>query len=258
MTQYRDWCEQGAKEVNGQLLKLLATNDENVATGVEHLRRTLPTHYAGLPRLSRMFSRLGKAKTAAYVEEKLPASQIGRSGDIGEILAVAYIEEETSFKETVRKLRWSDHREQPMRGDDIIAVTPDPESPDKLLFLKGEAKSRRILSKTSVGDARKVLKATNGRPTPHALAYFADRLAEEGREEISDRIDKAQRETGISVEQLVHMLFTFSGNDPTDFLEADLNAYRGSIKQLSVGLHVASHQEFISEVYREVSLDGIS
>ena len=257
MTRYSEWCEEEEKKVNGHNLTLLTADDKGVSEGVEVLRDALPEHYAAMPRLSRMFARLGKTKTAAYVEDKLPTKQKGRSGDLCEVLAVAFIEEETIFSETLRKLRWSDHREQAMRGDDMIAVTADPDNPDRLLFLKGEAKSRANLTKTPVQDARKALKATNGRPSPHALAFFADRLAEEGRIEISDRIDDAQRETGIAVDQLTHMIFAFSGNDSAKHLENDLNAYKGKIEQWSVGLRVASHQDFIRAVYQEVSLNGV-
>ena len=47
-----------------------------------------------------------------------------------EVLAVAFIEEETIFSETVRKPRWSDHREHAMRDDDMIAAMPDSDNLD--------------------------------------------------------------------------------------------------------------------------------
>ena len=53
------------------------------------------------------------------------------------------------------------------------------------------------------------------------------------------------------------MLFTFTGNNPENFLTADLNNYTGTIDQFSVGLRVEDHQAFIKVVYKK-ALDGQS
>lgn len=52
------------------------------------------------------------------------------------------------------------------------------------------------------------------------------------------------------------MMFTFSGNDPTQILRTDLNNYKGSIKQISVGIRVQKHQEFIKLVFEQVNING--
>ncbi len=141
----------------------------------------------------------------------------------------------------------------PMRGDDLLAVGFWDNS---IQFLKGESKSRKRLSKTLLGETRKALNGSNGRPTPHALTFLSDRLAEEGREDIADQIDAAQYQDGIRIDRVSHMVFTFSGNNPKRLLKTDLAEYDGEVDQFSVGLQVERHQEFIKEVFERVIANG--
>jgi hypothetical protein len=79
------------------------------------------------------------------LREKLPQTPKIRSGDLGEILATQYIDERTAYKAPIKRLRWKDHREMPLRGDDVIGIAlPDGNAP--IRFLKSEVKSRKSLS----------------------------------------------------------------------------------------------------------------
>lgn len=254
MSEFDEWCEEEEKEINGQELTLLTTDEEGVAIGLEAVAAIVPTHYVSGERYAHILDRLGKLEAAAYLRTKLPESKKVRSGDLCEIIAISYIEEQTIWDQTAMKLRWKDHREMAMRGDDLLAVGVDHSN--KTQFLKGEAKSRASLSTAPITAARIALNRDDGRPTPHALAFLADRLYEEGREEIADRIDRAQYAEGINIDQISHMVFTFSGNDPSTFLEADLNSYAGDVDQFSVGLRIVTHQAFIKGVFDKVSANG--
>ncbi len=258
MTDFHNWCSVEDTDVNGHEMTVFTSNAPSLHRGIAAVKAALPAHYSATARIAHMMQRLGKDKTAEYVREQMPTTRKSRSGDLCEIFAVAYLEEDTIFEETIRKLRWSDHREQAMRGDDIIAVANDPGNKGRLLFLKGEAKSRASLVTQAVEDARKALKSHNGRPSPHSLRFFADRLSEEGRTEISDMVVDAILKLGIATKQMTHLVFTFSGNDPTEKLSEDLEAYTGNIDQWSVGVRVTGHQAFIAEVYEGVDLDGIA
>ena len=84
-------------------------------------------------------SGLGNPKPRSIDRAKLPTGPKSRSGDVGEILASSFVDEFTGYTVGVLKLRWKDHREMAMRGDDIIGVAPTRLG---LRFLKGEVKSR--------------------------------------------------------------------------------------------------------------------
>lgn len=134
-----------------------------------------------------------------------------------------------------------------MRGDDLIGVRASASG--TLELLKGEAKSRLTLGTATVRDADVALRRDSGRPSPHALSFVADRFHELGEHTLADLLDDAQLTTGISQQQVVQLLFTFTGNDPRNLLRTNTTAYRGRVKRLAVGLQVSDHQAFIASTY---------
>jgi hypothetical protein len=201
--------------------------------------------------MAAILEKFGKQKAATYLRDKLPQNPKVRSGDLGEILATQYIDECTSYKAPIKRLRWKDHREMAMRGDDVIGIQL-PTGTASIKFLKSEVKSRKSLSVEVVEEARLALSSGGGLPSPHALAFVSDRLHETGEDELADLISCAQLNDGISAQQVQHLIFTFCGNQPDALLKTDLENYNGPIQQNAVGLRVAKHQEFISAVYNKL------
>ena len=253
MADFDEWCEEEEKEINGHDLTLLTTDDASVEIGIEKLAAIVPEHFVAKDRYAHILGLLGKLGARDFLREKLPISKSIQSGDLGEVIAINYIEEVTIWDQTVKRLRWKDHRNMAMRGDDMIAVGIDDQN--KTQILKGESKSSVKLQTSIVTTARRALNSHDGRPSPHALAFVSDRLYEEGRYDIADRINLAQQKNGLNINQVSHMLFTFTGNNSENFLTADLNNYTGTIDQFSVGLRVKNHQAFIKTVY-EKALNG--
>jgi hypothetical protein len=245
--EFTSWCNIDTDDVTGHHLHLLEAKDTKLKAAIWALAGTLPGHYAAPKRIAAVLKKFGKEMAASYIESKMPASKTGKSSDLGEILSTEYIDAHTSFEAPIKRLRWRDHREMAMRGDDVIGV----EVPDKgtLRFLKAEAKSRASLKTRTVEEARAALNKDGGLPSPHALGFLAERLHEIGNEELGDLIDEIQLKTQIKRAQVEHLLFTFSGNAPKEFLVADLKSYKGKIQQNSVGLRVKEHQDFIAKVY---------
>ncbi len=251
MVKYSDWCECNNAVVNGHNLSLLSVVDEYFEMACELVVASVPSHYASEERVVHILEKFGKEKAAAYLREKLPVNSTVRSGDLGEILATQYINECTKFSAPIKRLRWKDHREMAMRGDDIIGIALN-DGDIRIKFLKSEAKSRASLTTSVVQQAREALNNCGGLPTPHSLAFISDRLYETGQDELAGLITLAQLRDGISEQQVEHLIFAFCGNKPDSFLEEDLNKYNGSIYQRSVGLFSSKHQEFISTVYGKV------
>lgn len=256
MTDFAEWCEETETEVAKHDLSLLNTKKGGFFIGVDKVAAIIPDQYASPKRLARILRRLGKPAASKYLAGKLPTKTKARSGDVGEILAVSYIEEETIFNENVNKLRWKDSREMALRGDDMLAVGLTKKG--KMLFLKGESKSRKSLANSPIQDARKSLNNYDGLPNPHSLSYLADRFSDAGRDDLADQIDGLMLTKGINVKDVTHMIFTFSGNDPESYLTTDLKDYEGDVEQWSVGLRINEHQEFIAGVYEKVLSIGVT
>lgn len=254
MANIRNWCKRTVSKVKAHSLIYLEADGAKLSTAVADVAAIVPGHYTAPDRVAGILDELGKPAAAAYVAAKLPTRTRSRSGDIGEILASSWVSEFTAYRIGILRLRWKDHREMAMRGDDILAVCLDPDI--EMRFLKGEVKSRVSLPKKTVDEARKALLSSHGRPTPHALTFLSDRLAETGEVELSGLIDKYQLKGGIKIAQLSHLMFMFTGNNPCNLLKSDLDTYNGKIQQYAVGLRVFEHQDFIKQVFEKVILDG--
>ena len=253
MSQFHIWCDKKKEKVRDHLLVVLRTDNNRTAVGVKTIARELPKHYMSEDRHADILERLGKSIAAEYLRNRLPETKLARSGDLGEILAISYVEEETSWNHAVKKLRWRDHREMSMRGDDFIAVDFED---NKIKFLKGESKSRKRLSNIVLKEARKTLNDNNERPAPHTLTFISERLAEEGYKDIADRIIDAQLRDDISLNRVSHMIFIFSANNPENLLKTDLLEYDGKVRQFYVALQIETHPNFIRDVYDAVIADG--
>lgn len=216
----------------------------------------LPDYYIDPQSIAGTLARLGKDATAQKLLTKIPEAKKIRSGDIGEVLATDYIEESTEYTVPIRKLRWRDHRNMAMRGDDVIGLAVDQQH-QTITFLKTEAKANKALSRKVLQEARAELDLDEGLPAPHALEFVADRLRETGNQALSDLIEKVQLVDGIRANQVEHLLFTFTASNPATLQKESFDAYDGNIKQTSVGFRVTEHQELIAGVYQGV-IDGLN
>jgi hypothetical protein len=248
MLSFVEWCEIKQSTVASHVVRVMKGRAAKLLEVSEWLAAIIPGHYAAEDRIARILERLGKPKAAAFIREKLPTTKTIRSGDLGEILATEYISQHTAYLAPIKRLRWKDHRNMAMRGDDVIGIRRDP-SNGRLLFLKTESKSRSRLQARVITEARAALDKDNGLPSAHALAFISERLAEAGNTELADAIDDAQLKHGITPQSVAHLLFVFSGNSSSKTLADGLRTYAGGISQLSVGLWVENHGKFIGHVY---------
>jgi hypothetical protein len=224
----------------------------SLATGIQATAAIVPTHYASEEQVARALARLGKPAAATLIQGKLPTTKAIRSGDLGEIYATEWIDAHSGgYHAPIKRLRWKDHRNMAMRGDDVIGILQDAQT-RPLLFLKTEAKSRATLSAQVLIDARAGLDKDGGLPSAHALSFISARLLELDNLPLADAIDDALLKHGISPQNVCHLLFTFSGNAPNAFLTASLQAYPGPINQWGIGLRVDGHAAFIGAIYDRV------
>ena len=216
----------------------------------------LPDYYIDPQSIAGTLARLGKNAAAQKLLTKIPEAKKIRSGDLGEVLATDYIEESTEYTVPIRKLRWRDHRNMAMRGDDVIGISVDQQH-QTIKFLKTEAKANKALSRKVLQEARDELDLDDGFPAPHALEFVSERLRETGNQALSDLIEKVQLVDGIRENQVEHLLFTFTASDPATLQKESFDAYDGNIKQTSVGFRVTEHQKLIADVYQGV-IDGLN
>ncbi|VVE04969.1 hypothetical protein PHO31112_02334 [Pandoraea horticolens] len=249
MTKFNEWCIEKETPATDHRLRLLTVDPAKEAHAVKVVAKSVPDHYTSPDRVASLLARLGRIEVARHIEQKLPTKIAIKSGDLGEILCTAYLREATPFKLGIKRLRWKDHRNMAMRGDDVLAFSLGTNGKG-LKVLKAEVKSRAALPTAVIQEARKALSGDGELPSAHAVAFVADRLGEAGDMELMNALDDVLLKDGFKLRQVTHMLFTFSGNDPTNLLRANLETYAGVVPQHYVALRVKSHQAFIKAVFQ--------
>lgn len=251
MVSIESWVESTDEQVGGHLVRCMVMTDHDA--GVEWAAGAIPAEYASPANLASILERFGKPAAAKYLQVKMPTDPRARSGDLGEIIGTRFTTDELAYT-TVSRLRWKDHRQMAMRGDDIIGLRLPEAQPVE--FLKGEVKSRASLKTATVSEADTALQSDDGRPSPHALIFVADRLREQEDHVLADAVYEAALVRGIGERQVEQLLFAFTGTDPGAVLRTNTEAYQGRIRRLAVGLHVTGHGDFVEEVYAKVIADA--
>lgn len=216
---------------------------------IDELRDIVRSHYVAPETTAKRLAELGAPETAELLREHLPTTKRARSGDLGEVLAAELAERRLAFRVPVRRLRWKDGRDMALRGDDIVAVARNPDG--RLRFLKGESKSRAKLTSTVVTEAAAALDRDLGRPTRHSVLFVADRLREQGEDDLANDLERSvlQSFRGYPVE---HLLFTVSGNNPDPPLSTHLGACTNRRRRYAVGVRIVGHGEFIKRLFSEL------
>lgn len=253
MALFDAWCASEKEETGRKRYWTLVEKAGGRDAIRDSLAETMRSHYDRLDRIADDVARLGFDKAATILRAVLPQSATARSGELGEILATELVEEEIGLRVPVRRLRYKDGREMALRGDDFIGAGYG-KNDDKLWLLKGEAKSNKVLGKTTITNARKVLCRDDSRCTPESLLFVANRLLESDDDDDVALGRAIRDEVGCNAlrpGRIDHMLFTMSGNKPPAALKEDLNAASANRDQYAVNLRIEDHQEFIAEMYEE-------
>jgi hypothetical protein len=247
---FDQWCDTTVQKNELKQYITIVEKPGGRAATKEALAEIVRSHYDDLGRIADDVEELGYEGAAAVLKELLPTGVRARAGDLGEILASELTVEQLDFEVPVRRLRFKDGREVPMRGDDFIGVNYAADD-GGLWLLKGESKSRRKLVKTTITQARKALQRDDGRCTPSSLLFVANRLLE-GDDEQMDLGRRIRNEVGrkaLAKNRIDHALFTMSGNGPIAALVADYNAAEAGRIHAVINLHIEDYSDFISEVF---------
>jgi hypothetical protein len=122
MVQFNDWCDAADTPLGNHHVRVMTGRTADAAMGIQLTATAVPAHYAAEERLAAALARLGKPAAAKMVTDLLPQTPQIRSGDLGEIYATEWIDAHSGYRAPIKRLRWKDHRDMAMRGDDVIGM----------------------------------------------------------------------------------------------------------------------------------------
>ena len=242
------WLEGEVSDVGRHSLRLFSESDGARATIIDDLRDTVRSHYVDPQLTAKRLSSLGAPKTAKLLREHLPITKKARSGDLGEVLATEIAEQHLRYRVPVRRLRWKDGRNMALRGDDLIGLARE-KAKGKLVFLKGESKSRAALSASVLEEAGEALDKDRGRPTRHSVMFVADRLREQVKDNLAEELEEAVLHSfkGMRVE---HLLFALTAGNPKKLLTKHLEgSSKKKRRRHAVGVRIKDHGKFIESLF---------
>ena len=240
------WLDVASSSVGRHSLWVLVEREDSRSAVLDDLQKLVRAHYVDPKVTAKRLTTLGAPGTAELLRDHIPTKKRARSGDLGEILATEVAEQQLGYTVPIRRLRFKDGREMALRGDDIIGVA---RKKDKLWMLKGESKSRAVLSTAVLDEAGTALDSDRGRPTRHSVLFVAERLRDQGHDDLAEELEQAVLDSfrGAPVE---HMLFVLTGGPPKNLLSGHLtSASKKERVRHAVGIRVQDHGKFVKLLF---------
>lgn len=124
-----------------------------------HLSAAIVDHHTHRSRAAHLLAELGHTATAAEIAIRLPKNDRTRKGNFGEVVASEHLRQRHGYAMPVFKLRFRDHQNLPMRGEDIVAFVTDANGMITKVCI-GEAKTLVTFAGQTVASAHERLKKT--------------------------------------------------------------------------------------------------
>ena len=241
-------------EAGGQIHYLTERPDSREEVW-ESIVQAVRSHYIDRDALQAYCDELDYPGAAAAFAVMVPADPRSRSGELGEILATEYVNEQLEVDVHVKRMRNKDERNTALRGDDLLGVAFSDDG--ELLVLKGEAKSRQFLDSSVLDEAEAKLLQNDGRPSQHSLGFIATHLMRRDRKLASAvaRYNLRQLRGTLS-----HLIVTLTQSKPRTLFPKRLRGtYPADISRKLVGMVITKHKETVAKVYEEViAVDSIA
>ncbi|MGE4193305.1 MAG: Hachiman antiphage defense system protein HamA [Pseudodesulfovibrio sp.] len=185
---------------------LFEANDSQTQTGVPHrllnevddgreslvkcLREAIVRHHASPEMLARDKKRREAMEALGYGDKqdtmsRFPRNVTTQKGNLTEIVLAEYIEASSDAQIPVYRLRYNPNVDQAMKGDDILAFDFDS---NPVRVIVGESKFRKTSAKKAVEDIVDGLEKSHKAGVPVSLQFVADRLFEEGNDELAKKV----------------------------------------------------------------------
>ena len=174
---------------HGVPTRSLSESDSDLQQFVRAMRVWIRNHHARPEDLVR-----DKARREALARQgfssntsRFPRDSNTQKGNWTEIFLCEYVKSSCQAELPVYRLRYNPNVEQSMKGDDVLAFDLDA---NPVRIIVGEAKFRKTSSKAAVTEIVEALERSHRGGLPASLQFVADRLFQEGNEDLGQRIEE--------------------------------------------------------------------
>lgn len=160
---------------------------------VKAVHEMLTRHHASPEALERTRRRVAALKALGYDNIagregacRFPMSETTRKGNLAEVVLAEYVVAASGVDLPVYRLRYNPNVEQSMKGNDVLAFDLNSKP---VRIIVGEAKFRVIPTTADVQKIAEALLRSYRAGIPTSLQFVADRLYEQGRNNLAERIE---------------------------------------------------------------------
>lgn len=172
------------------LHRALTEKEGTRGAAVKSIREMLVNHHASPEAIKRTKQHIEAMKRLGLEAEqsrlrRFPTNPFTRKGNLAEVVLAEYVVAASGLTFPVYRLRYNPNVDQSMKGDDVLAFDLDAEP---VRIIVGEAKFRGASSAAAVTEIVEGLVRSHKGGVPASLQFVADRLFQEGQEDLGARV----------------------------------------------------------------------
>ncbi|WP_313758851.1 Hachiman antiphage defense system protein HamA [Tissierella sp.] len=212
--------------------RYLSERNESKEKAIETVANWLVLHHLSKNKKELLYRKqqiLGKYNFEKYAEsfQVFPKSDRTKKGNFGEIILTEYLSQVSGIKTLVFKLHYNPNVDQSMKGDDVLLVDEDR-------IIVGESKFRSTPSKKSVEDASNSM--NDELLLPISLGFIADRLFEQGQDELASKVFDIQYMMSKSTFDIRNIGFILSTKLIKNHVERNMSSTNKNFIFISLGM----------------------
>ena len=171
---------------SGVAHRSLAENGHNDVL-LKYMEDALQKHHISPDALQRHMDLITslKIKGLPILRSPYPQDFTTQKGNFAEVFLAEYLSSTTDAQLPIYRLRYNTNPDQSMKGDDVLLFDLDA---DPVRIIVGESKFRTTPDKQAVVDIVDGLVRSNKAGLPISLMFVAERLFQEGKSEIGQRV----------------------------------------------------------------------
>jgi hypothetical protein len=183
--------------------RLLTENAAAPGALVEYLRKAIVVHHNDPEKVRRVARQNERLQRQGVPPRPLyPSSVTTQKGNVAEIALAEYIVATEGLTLPVYRLRHNPNIEQSMKGDDVLAFDLDATPPR---ILVGESKFRSTPRREDAEEIVEQLLRSEKARIPVSLQFVADRLYDQGDDDLAARIEELQFALGRGRPTIEHV-----------------------------------------------------
>lgn len=195
----------------------------------------LQTHHISLDALERRKDLIQSLRiaNAPIPPSPYPQNTTTRKGNFAEVFLAEYLRSTTEAQIPVYRLRYNPNVEQSMKGDDVLLFDMDS---DPVRIIVGEAKFRGTPTKQAVVDTIDGLVRSNRAGLPVSLMFVADRLFEEGKNDMAKKVQSCAILFATNRLQIDYVGLLMSNRNASNHVNNDTTNELHNLLMISLGV----------------------